>query len=174
MEAEPYDQWYFPSLWFKFQLLRFHRWKVLTKIPTQSYLVHNYRSIQKSWLPLVIYPKIYLINVLNFYHNISGIPLIVEKISAPGSAQKKIYKKNISVTCLRPDFRSIQKAWLPLLISPKILRPNIWNFHHIISGMFRQCGQFFSFWKLTEDELFQKFQHELFKGAFKKVIFLRS
>lgn len=48
-------------------------------------------------------------------------PLILEKKIAHNSAEKKNYNKNVIVTCLKLNFRRIQKAQIPLLISPKIL-----------------------------------------------------
>jgi len=142
MEIQSYDQWYSPSIWFKFQLLRFHRWKVITKYQYNHIwctILGVSKKLDFHWSYLLKYSE-YMSKF--FITILVGLPLIVEIFLAFESAQKKGYNKNFSVKCLRLDFKSIQNARIPLLISPKILWPNIWNFYHITIGMSPQCGQF--------------------------------
>ena len=63
------------------------------------------------------------------------------------------------------NFRSLQKHWLPQIISPKILCTLIWNFHRSFLRILASPHKKLSFWTFVETTLERKFHDDLFQMA---------
>ena len=63
------------------------------------------------------------------------------------------------------NFKSLQKHWIPQIISLKILCTLIWNFHRSFLGIWALPHKHFSFWTFIEKTLEKKFHDDLFQMA---------
>ena len=134
----------------------------LWRFPCGHFFEMNFRSLQKHWLLQIISPKMLCTLIWNFCRSFLNISSLPHKSFSFWTFVEKKLERQCHNDLFQMNFRSLQKHWLPQIISPQLLYTLIWNFYKSFLKILDFPHKNFSFWNFVQKRLEWKYHDDLF------------